>query len=226
LTGLTLIMPEIDRSAMAAEININGLIQTAFQNRADLLRLEKVVSAKKSGISEAESGRYPEVNLIAGVTGAYTNQYDESSGSNSSQDDLDSYLGLTISLPVFDKHLTRIRVRQAQIEKQTAVFSLEKLKEQIRVELGQTVADYQTVSETIKVAETRLFYMDKALESADQRYRVGKIGLTQLIQIRSDLVEAKNNVIEAQVDQLLKIISIFFCRGDLGVSHLLGKELS
>ena len=219
-------MPEIDLWAVPDKININRLIQTAFQTRADLLALEKSVSAKKAGIREAAAGRYPAVNLSAGVTSTYSNSYDEISGSHSGGDNLDSYVGLTISLPVFDKHLTRIRVSQARVNKQTVILSLEKLKEQIRVELGEAVADYHTACETIKVAETRLFYTDKAMESADKRYRVGKAGLTELIQIRSDLVESGNKVIEAQIDKILKIVSIFFYRGDLGLSHLLEKELS
>jgi len=224
--GVDVKMPEIDLSAAATEININGAIQTAFQTRADLLALEKNVSAKTAGIKEAKSGRYPVVDLNAGVTGAYASQYDENSGSYTGQDDLNSYVGLTISLPVFDKHLTRTRVRQARLDKQAVILSLEKLKDQIRVDLGEAVADYQTACETIKVAEARLLYTDKALESAEQRYRVGKSGLTDLIRIRSDLVETRNNVIEAQIDKILKVVSILFYRGDLGLSHLLGKELS
>jgi len=224
--GVDVKMPEIDLSVVATELNINSLIQTAFQTRADLLALEKSVSAKNSGIKEAESGRYPTVDLNAGVTGGYANQYDEISGSYTGRDNVDSYVGLTISLPVFDKHLTRIRVGQAQIDKQTAILSLEKLKDQIRVELGEALADYQTACESIKVAETRLLYSGKALESAEQRYRVGKSSLTELIQIRSDMVEARNNTIEAQIDKKQKFVSIFFYRGDLGLSHPLGKELS
>ena len=208
--GVDVKIPEIDLSVVAIELNINGLIQTAFQTRADLLALEKNVSAKTAGIKEAKSGRYPTVDLNAGVIGFWANQYDEYSGANSNQDNLDSYVGVTISLPVFDKHLTRIHVRQARIDKQSAGFSLGKLREQIRVELGEAVADYQTTCETIKVADTRLFYTDKALESADQRYRVGKSGLTELVQIRSDVVEPRNNVIAAQIDQLQKIVSIVF----------------
>ena len=224
--GVDAKMPEIDFSGVATELNINGLIQIAFQTRADLLALEKSVSAKNAGVREAKSGGYPVVDLNAGVTGAYANQYDENSGSYTGRDNLDSYVGLTISLPIFDKHLTRIRVGQAQIDKQTAILSLEKLKDQIRVELGEAVADYQTACEAIKVAETRLFYTDKALDSTDHRYKVGKSNLTELIQIRSDLVEARSKVIEAQIVKKLKIVSIFFYRGDLGLSHILGKELS
>ena len=224
--GVDVKIPEIDLSVVAIELNINGLIQTAFQTRADLLALKKNVSAKTAGIKEAESGRYPTVDLNAGVTGAYANQYDEISGSYTGRDNVGSYVGLTISLPVFDKHLTRIRVGQAQIDKQTVILSLEKLKDQIRVELGEAVAYYQTACEAIKVAETRLLYAGKALESAEQRYRVGKSGLTELIQIRSDMVEARNNLIEAQIDKIQKFASIFFYRGDLGLSHPLGKKLS
>lgn len=224
--GVDVKMPEFDLAAVAPELNINGLIKIAFQTRADLLALEKSVFAKNAGIREAKSGRYPSVDLNAGVTGAYADQYDEGSEAHSGQDDLNSYVGVTISLPVFDKHLTRIRVGQAQIDKQTVILSLEKLKDQIRVELGEAVAYYQTACEAIKVAETRLLYAGKALESAEQRYRVGKSGLTELIQIRSDMVEARNNLIEAQIDKIQKFASIFFYRGDLGLSHLLREKVS
>ncbi|MDA3786951.1 MAG: TolC family protein [Desulfobacula sp.] len=219
--GVKVTMPEFRLSAVAGEINSKSMIQKAFQTRADLLALKKNVSAKQAGVREAKSGRYPSVDLNVGVTGAYTDQYDENARSRSGQDNLDSYVGVRICLPLFDKHLTRIRTGQARIDKQTAVLSLEKLEDQIRVELGEAVADYKSACETIKAVETRLLYAQKALESADQRYKVGKSGLTELILIRSDLVEARNKVVEAQIDQLLKNVSIFFYRGDLGLSHLL-----
>lgn len=233
--GIKVTSPEINLLAVAGETNNKNTILKAFQTRADLLALKKNVSAKQAGIREAESGRYPSVDLNAGVTGTCADQYDEDEGSRIWQDNLDSYVGVTISVPIFDRHLTRIRMGQARINKQTAVLSLEKLKDQIRVEIGEAVADYKSACEIIKVTETRRLYAEKALESANQRYRVGKSSLTELIQIRSDLVEARNKVVKAQIDQLLKNVSILFYRGDLGLSHLLlhsmvshpvGKELS
>lgn len=223
-------MPAIDLAAVAGEINNNRLLQIALTTRPDLLALDKNIAAKQAGIREAQSGRYPSVDLNAGVADYYAYQYEEDSGMGFSGGNLNSYVGVTVSVPLFDKHLTRTRTEQARIDKQTAVLSLEKLKDQIRLELGEAVADYKSACETINASKTRLLYAEKTLESAEQRYRVGKSGLTELIQMRSDLVEAQNNLIESQIDQLLKIVSIFFYRGDLGLSHLLfhrlGEKLS
>ncbi|MFA6809948.1 MAG: TolC family protein [Desulfoplanes sp.] len=223
-------MPAIDIAAVAGEINNNSLIRIALTTRPDLLALEKNIAAKQAGIREAQSGKYPSVDLNAGVADYYAYQHEKDSGMGSGGGNLNSYVGVTVSVPLFDKHLTRTRTEQARIDKQTAVLFLEKLKEQIRLELGEAVADYKSACETINATKTRRLYAEKALESAKQRYRVGKSGLTELIQMRSDLVEADNNLIEAQINQLLKIVSIFFYRGDLGLSHLLlhqvGEKLS
>lgn len=226
INGITFTQPDIDNSAGKEKINIDLLVSKAFQTRADLLALGKEVLAKKAGIKEAQAGKYARLDLNAGVTGAWENIFDDDSGSRIDRDSMDTYLGITVSLPIFDKHLTRVRVSQARIDKQSAQLSVEKLKEQIRVEIGEAVADYLTACETIKEAETQLFYSNKALESASLRYKMGKSSLTDLIQIQSDLVEAKKNVNDAQIDQILKMISIFYYRGDLGLSHLLERQLS
>ncbi len=156
----------------------------------------------------------------------YDNRYDENFGHQFGDDNIDSYIGVSVSLPIFDRQLTRTRVSQAKIDKQSEKLTLEKLKQQIREELGQAAADYQTACESILVSESRLFYTNKALESVFQRYKMGAANLTELTQIRSDQVEARNELIQAEMDKMQKIISIFFYKGDLGLSHLLKEKLS
>jgi outer membrane protein len=166
------------------------------------------------------------VDLNAGMGSLYDNRYGENFGHQFGDDNLYSYIGVSVSLPIFDRQLTRTKVNQAKIDKQSENLTLEKLKQQIREELGQAVADYQTACESIIVSKSRLFYTNKALESVFQRYKMGAANLTELTQIRSDQVEARNDMIEAEVDKILKIISIFFYKGDLGLSHILKEELS
>ncbi len=219
-------MPEITIFTMTPEINADRLIQAAFETRPDLFALEKSVSAKEAKIKEAASGKYPSVDLNAGMGSLYDNRYGENFGHQFGDDNLYSYIGVSVSLPIFDRQLTRTKVNQAKIDKQSENLTLEKLKQQIREELGQAVADYQTACESIIVSKSRLFYTNKALESVFQRYKMGAANLTELTQIRSDQVEARNDMIEAEVDKILKIISIFFYKGDLGLSHILKEELS
>ena len=224
LDDIEIEMPEITIATMTPETDVHGLIQAAFQTRLDLLALEKSLSVKEALIKEAASGKYPSVNLNAGIGSLYDNRYDSSFGDQFGDDNLNSYLGLSVSLPIFDRQLTRVKVSQAKIDKQSAHVTLEKLKQQIRVELGQAVADYQTACETIMVSESILLYTNKAFESVYQRYKMGAAKFTELSQIQSDQVEARNNMVEAEIDKILKIISISFYKGDLGLSHLLSHQ--
>ncbi len=219
-------VPKITIFTMAPETDTDRLIQEAFETRPDLFALEKSVSAKEAKIKEAASGKYPSVDLNAGVGSLYDNRYDENFGHQFSDDNIDSYIGVSVSLPIFDRQLTRTKVNQAKIDKQSENLTLEKLKQQIREELGQEFADYQTACESILVSKSRLFYTNKALESVFQRYKMGAANLTELTQIRSDQVEARNELIQAEMDKMQKIISIFFYKGDLGLSHLLKEKLS
>ena len=211
---------------MAPETDTDRLIQAAFEIRPDLFALEKSVSAKEAKIKEAASGKYPSVDLNADMGSLYDNRYDENFGHQFGDDNLYSYIGVSVSLPLFDRQLTRTKVNQAKIDKQSENLTLEKLKQQIREELGQAIADYQTACESIIGSKSRLFYTNKALESVNQRYKMGAANLTELTQIRSDQVEARNELIQAEMDKMQKIISIFFYKGDLGLSHLLKEKLS
>lgn len=219
-------IPETTSVTMLPETDVHGLIQAAFETRPDLFALEKSVSAKEADIKEAASGKYPSVDLNAGMGSSYDNQYDENFGHQFGDDNMDSYIGVFVSLPIFDRHLTRTQVNQGKIDKQSEKLTLEKLKQQIREELGQAVADYQTACESILVSKSRLFYTNKALESVFQRYKMGAANLTELTEVRSDQVDARNELIQARMDKMQKIISIFFYKGDLGLSHLLKEKQS
>jgi outer membrane protein len=218
------VMPEIAIFSMPVETDINRLIKAALKNRADILALSENIYAKEAKINETASGRYVSVDLNAGIGSFYDDRHDENFMDQLGRNNLYSYIGLSLSLPIFDRNLTRIKVNQAQINKKNSELRLEKARQKIRVEISQAVADYQSAHETVKVSKVRLLYTEKALESVYHRYKRGAANLTELTQIRSDKIEAKNNLIEAEIDKLLKIVSIFFYSGDLKLTHLLPKE--
>lgn len=210
------IIPETDEAA---------LLVTAFTRRSDLLAQQKEVAAATKQIRVARAGHYPTIDLVAAASTSFDERDEETFGSQVNEDNLVGSLGLTLSIPLFDRNLSRHKVNQAKVGSNTASLELIKLKRQIELEVGQAVADYLTVIEQLEAAREQLNYAEKALESTGQRYGVGVATLTELTSARSVLVEARYALVEAQIDRMLQTVAIAYYSGDLD-PILFSKEIS
>jgi outer membrane protein len=99
-------------------------------------------------------------------------------------------VGISISVPVFDRFLTRSQVRQARLAADNERILREDLQQEIAVQVRQAYLDYRNVEKRLDVTARQLAAADAALAAEEDRYELGVSTLVELTQARARRVEA------------------------------------
>jgi outer membrane protein len=215
-TGFQVSDPGIDNiSEEIITIDWNEVLSKALEKRPDVKALYREIEAAQKGIQAAKSGYWPKLSLFAELGSNYNSMTESYDFSNQFFDNnLNATIGLSLSIPIFDKGTTKSNVASAKIQLTNRQLELEKLKNQLNVEVKQAVENYRTAAQQVQVAENQLNYAKAALESVEARYNVQSATILELTQARATYLEASYNQVIAKYNLLVQTIAVVYYTGD------------
>lgn len=192
----------LDSVRGAAELNAFSL--PAF--RANALQL----SAAREQIAGARSGYWPSLSLSAGYGNSYYHLLgSEYRGMNLSfgeqwRQNGRSYVGLNLSIPIFDAFRTRTSIRTAKLELYNLELQRRSLEKNVsktlqQAELAATLADRR-----IFASEQTLRASEAAAKLVDERWRVGRASTSELAEARQRAFGAELEWLNAQYEFVLR----------------------
>lgn len=189
---------------------------------ADALLIKPVIKAAQyrlegaqKSIRIAQSAYYPQLSLGAGLS---TNYYkmsgmDNAGFSSQLRDNFSQYVGLTLSIPIFNRLATRNRVRSARIQQTTLGWQLEDSKKTLYKEIQQ--AYYNTLSAQTQYTSSRTA-AEAAKASFDlmkERYLNGKANATEFNESRTAWMRAVSDQLQAKYNYIFRFKILDFYRG-------------
>ena len=196
------------------ETDLQALQSDALTNRADLLAQAARVRAAEESLRAARSGYWPGVDLTVGAGSSYS--------SRNSAFDFDDQLfdanpsasiGLSVSLPVFDRDLTDAAVSRARIQLADGQLAYDALVRDVGLQLEQALLNYRIAVAQLAVTERQLEYTREALAATEARYFEGLATLVEVSQARAQYVEAAGGHATAEVSVTLRQFDIELQRG-------------
>jgi outer membrane protein len=196
--------PSADAISLAARTyDPNDLLVAAYDARADLTAQEYSIQAAEDGITIAKASRLPRVTANAGFGSSYssfgripgTNQ--KASFGDQLADNRSENIGLSLSVPIFNRYQTRTSVERAQVQLNNANLDMENLQQSIALEVRQSYLDYQTAVKRLEVTEKQLRASRQALEVEQARYDVASSTLVELTQARANFVSSESQRVQA-----------------------------
>ncbi len=208
--------PEIESWELAqGDYDQENPAPQAQANRPDVKAQQQLIEAATEQVHQAQAGYWPQIDLFANLASDYSSLDDEMHFSDQFMDDnTNATIGIALSIPIFDRFLTRNEVAQARIQQRDEQLELEQLNLQVDLEVGQALQDYRTAQKQVGVAENMLIYARQALEALEERYRVGTSTLVELTQARAQYVAAASDLIRARYNRLTQGIALAFYQGD------------
>src|SRR5690606_22783265 len=159
---------------------------------------QTLLEASEQGVRVAKASYWPCVSL----SGSYSSNYTSTDPNTAFFDQLDSRrggsVGLSFSIPVFDRLNTRSATERARIQVENARINLESLRQSVAVQVRTALLDLRSAEEQLTVAEAQQRAADLALEYSQQRYDVGAGSLVELTQARTAAVRAASDLVGAR----------------------------
>ena len=211
--------PDVEEVPLTPEdYGLGSLLENAFERRSDLQAQEVRIDAAEEGLRVARSGYFPRVGLSFGYGSRWSNAF-QSPLAGSFFDQLDQQrggsVGLSLSLPIFDRFQTRNNVQRAQVSYENARLDLQDLRQNVALQVRQAYLDYLTAEKELDVTEKQLQAADLALEAAQERYNVGAGTIVELTDARATQVRAASERVQARYDFLFQKRLIDYYLGTL-----------
>ncbi len=209
------VIPAIDDPANFVDLDKPEILKLAKENRSDLKAAELSIDAAKYGLTSAKSGYYPKISLFGDVSSGYSSRDIINSFSDQLwNNNLSASVGIAVSIPIFDKGLTRNQVTQARLDLENSRIDLIKVKTQVWSELIQAESNYRTAIRLIEVAGAKLEYSRSALESMTERYNVNAATITEVSQARSQYLQSQYDQVDAKLNLFRQGITLLYQIGD------------
>jgi outer membrane protein TolC len=185
------------------------LINRALLHRPDYLHATDSIEFAERQLSERRRDYLPELNLF-GSFGA--------SGRNWATGSTDYAVGAGVTINLLDPGRGS-RISQAQIQQSLARSELDRMRDQIVVEVARAYHKYRAAVQQLEVTEAGLSQAEEALRIIQDRYEAGLTTISDLLRAETALVRARVNVITATEAQYISYASILLATGEFNDVH-------
>jgi outer membrane protein len=189
--------PTVDTTLPAPSFTLDGLLASAFSGRADLTAAQARVDVASEALRSSRSTRWPQIAASLAYNTAYSSLTDASFSSQLNQRKGGS-VGLSLSVPIFDRGNSSIAAQQAKIQVSNAVLSNELQRQTVALDVRRAFLEYQSAQEQLNATRAQQQAADRALAAVQERYRVGAATLVELSLARATQVSAASALVNAR----------------------------
>ncbi|HOO63022.1 MAG TPA: TolC family protein [Synergistaceae bacterium] len=177
------------------DITRQEALQSAFMTRPDLRALELRRNRAEESVNLARKNDAPSLSAKAGYTW----------GDRDFTGNGETYVGLSLTVPLYDGGLTRGKVRQARGELEKSEANLESLRQDVVLEVEKAFSELRNSEEAIGTAQKTVEHAKENLELANGRYEVGVGSPVEVTDATENYTNAQNDYYGSLYDYRLAL---------------------
>ena len=168
-------------------------------------------------IKIAKAGFSPTLSLSGGIgTSYYTNTrslYPQDGFWQQLSHNFSPYVGLSLSVPIFDRFSARNNVRTARLNRELQQITLDRAKQSLYKEIQQAHANALAAEAKYRSASEAATASEDAFVLAQAKYENGKATVTEYNEARTRLAKARSDKAQAACEYLFQSRLLDFYRG-------------
>lgn len=171
---------------------IDEVFQVAEANRKDLNIQKLIIDLQQSRIKATQAMLLPQLSLV----GQYQVQA-QADDMNFGQYSLPrtSFLGMQLSVPIFNGNRTRTQISQAKIKAEQEDIRLYNLKDEVKTELATIISKW-------KEADTQMSIQETTVQSAELNHRMMEDRFKNGLGSRLELTDSELALTQAKINHL------------------------
>ena len=211
---MDLYLPQLDDSSILIPLPTkDDVYQTALSLRPEIESGKLNIEASSMNIKIARAGYIPALSLSAGIGTTNANGNDFSFSQQVKQN-WNNSLGLTLSIPIFDKRQTKSAINKAKLQWQTSQLDLMDEQKTLyktieSLWLSANSAQQQYVAAIQKLKSTQSSY---ALVS--EQFNLGMKNTVELLTEKNNLLNAQQETLQAKYTAILNAGLLRFYQGE------------
>lgn len=179
--------------------------------KAETLRLK----GAETNIKLAQSALWPTLSFNAGIGSNYYTMsgIDNESFARQMRNNFSQYIGLSLSIPIFNRLETRNSIRTARLNRETQQLQLDNVKKNLYQEIQQ--AYYNAVAARAQYASSSEAARSNkaAFDLTAAKYEYGKANITEFNEAKNNWLKAESDLARAKYEYMYDTSLIDFYRG-------------
>ena len=134
---------------------------------------------------------------------------------NQYNNNLGTYVGLNLSIPIFSSFQTRTNIKLARLEERRTVYVAENTRIQLRQAIEQAHVNMTTAYERYQALQEQVAAYGESFRAAEIRFNLGALNSVEYLIVKNNLERATLNFTIARYEYLLRTKVLDFYQGKL-----------
>ena len=216
--GFSIVRPDI--SGITGFTEMSGLTPDqiyadALGVKPEILSQQLKLKGTEHNIKIAQAGYYPTLSLSGGLsTNYYTTSGFKSDGFGTQlKNNFSQYIGLNLSVPIFNRFQTRNSIRTAKIEQENQILQLDNTKKSLYKEIQQVYYNALNAQAKENASQQAVATANDAFHLTQAKYENGKATITEFNESKNNYLKAESDFVQARYENLYQQALIEFYRG-------------
>ena len=214
--GFAILPPEI------SAISGTGQVPSPDVIYADALGLKPEIAAQQlrlkatdHNIKIARAGYMPTLSLSGGMGSNYytTSKFSSDPFSTQLKNNFSQYIGLNLSVPIFNRFQTRNSIRHAKIEQLNLQLTFDNTKKTLYKEIQQVYYNTLNAQQKEQSSAEAVRSSQDAFTLMQAKYENGKATITEFNEAKNTYLRAESDYVQARYELLYQRALIQFYRG-------------
>ena len=206
-------VPEISDDRILADIpSLLSVYEAALLTRPEIERLQLSVKSSDVSVSIAKAGWMPNVNLTGGVTTS-TNSLSGTGWGSQFKSNVNTSLGVGVSVPIYDGRSTKTAVNKAKIQQLQAQLNLLDEQKTLYTDIQQFWLNATTNQQKYKAASSSVESAKQSYDLLSEQFRLGLKNIIELMTGKDNLLSAQQNQLQSKYLALYNLQMLNFYRG-------------
>ena len=191
-------IPKIGDDLILAEIPaMQTVYEMALVNRPEINRSQLAINRSDVNLSIAKAGWMPTVNLTGGITTS-TNSLSSTGWGSQIKSNVNTSLGLGVTMPIYDGRSTKTSVNKAKIQQLQARLDLQDLQKDLYSDIQGYWLNAWTNQEKYKAASSSVESAQQSYDLLSEQFRLGLKNIVELMAGKDKLLEAQQNLLQSK----------------------------
>ena len=212
-TEFDVAVPEIgDEMILAAIPALQTVYEEALLSRPEIERSQLAVKGSEVSVSIAKAGWMPNVSVTGGVTTS-TNSLSGNGWGSQFKSNVNTQLGLGVSMPIYDGRSTKTAVNKAKIQQLQARLDLQDLQKTLYSDIQGYWINAVNNQEKYKAAKSSVESAQQSYDLLSEQFRLGLKNIVELLAGKDNLLNAQQNQLQSKYLTLYNQQMLAFYQG-------------
>ena len=219
--GFMIVRPDIDEVSSALS-TLHASLPSPDQIYAEALGVKPEIVAQQlrlkgteHNIKIAQAGNLPTVSLSGGLGTNYytTSGFKSDAFGKQLKNNFSQYIGVNLSVPIFNRFQTRNQIRNARIEQENQQLQLDNTKKTLYKDIQQVYYNALNAQSKEKSSEEAVQSTKDAFTLMQAKYENGKATITEFNEAKNTYLRAESDLVQARYENIYQKALIEFYRG-------------